>query len=45
MAGVHEAGGRIVSQLWHMGRLFIANPDLPHRFAKGLPLAPDDMAT
>ncbi|NVN09626.1 alkene reductase [Nguyenibacter vanlangensis] len=27
------------------GRLFISNPDLPHRFANDLPLAPDDMAT
>lgn len=27
------------------GRKFISNPDLPIRFAKGLPLEPDDMAT
>jgi N-ethylmaleimide reductase len=27
------------------GRMFIANPDLPRRFAGGLPIAPDDMAT
>jgi N-ethylmaleimide reductase len=27
------------------GRLFISNPNLPKRFAQGLPLAPDDMAT
>ena len=27
------------------GRTFLANPDLPHRFAEGLPLNPDDMAT
>ena len=27
------------------GRPFIANPDLPNRFAKGLPLARDDMKT
>ncbi|MFG1342459.1 alkene reductase [Xanthobacter autotrophicus] len=27
------------------GRPFIANPDLPRRFAKGLALTPDDMAT
>jgi N-ethylmaleimide reductase len=27
------------------GRPFISNPDLPKRFAKGLALAPDDMAT
>lgn len=27
------------------GRPFIANPDLPERFAKGAPLAKDDMAT
>ena len=27
------------------GRLFIGNPDLPHRFATGAPLAADDMAT
>ena len=27
------------------GRLFLSNPDLPNRFAKGLPLVPDDMST
>jgi 2,4-dienoyl-CoA reductase-like NADH-dependent reductase (Old Yellow Enzyme family) len=27
------------------GRPFIANPDLPHRLARGLELAPDDRAT
>jgi 2,4-dienoyl-CoA reductase-like NADH-dependent reductase (Old Yellow Enzyme family) len=27
------------------GRPFIANPDLPHRFAKHIPLAKDNMAT
>ena len=27
------------------GRPFISNPDLPQRFAMGLPLAADDMAT
>jgi 2,4-dienoyl-CoA reductase-like NADH-dependent reductase (Old Yellow Enzyme family) len=27
------------------GRTFIANPDLPHRFAKHIPLAKDNMAT
>ena len=27
------------------GRKFIANPDLPTRFAKGLPLQADEMAT
>jgi N-ethylmaleimide reductase len=27
------------------GRTFIANPDLPHRFAKQIPLAKDNMAT
>lgn len=27
------------------GRLFISNPDLPRRFAEGLPLNPDDIAT
>jgi 2,4-dienoyl-CoA reductase-like NADH-dependent reductase (Old Yellow Enzyme family) len=27
------------------GRMFISNPDLPRRFAEGLPIAPDDMAT
>ena len=27
------------------GRTFLANPDLPARFAKGLPLNPDVMAT
>ena len=27
------------------GRTFIANPDLPHRLAAGLPLAKDDMPT
>jgi len=27
------------------GRAFLANPDLPLRFARGLPLTPDDMAT
>ncbi len=27
------------------GRLFISNPDLPHRIAKGLPLAKDVVAT
>ncbi len=27
------------------GRTFLANPDLPHRFAEDLPLNPDDMAT
>ena len=27
------------------GRPFIANPDLPHRIAHGIPLAPDVMAT
>lgn len=27
------------------GRPFISNPDLPQRFAKDLPLAPDDVAT
>lgn len=27
------------------GRPFISNPDLPQRFAKNLPLAPDDVAT
>jgi 2,4-dienoyl-CoA reductase-like NADH-dependent reductase (Old Yellow Enzyme family) len=27
------------------GRPFLANPDLPHRFAHGIPLTPDDMAT
>ncbi len=27
------------------GRTFLANPDLPHRLAEGLPLTPDDMAT
>lgn len=27
------------------GRPFLANPDLPHRLAHGLPLTPDDMAT
>jgi len=27
------------------GRLFIANPDLPHRIERGLPLAPDDRET
>lgn len=27
------------------GKLFIANPDLPHRFAENLPLNPPDMAT
>lgn len=27
------------------GRLFIGNPDLPRRFAEGLPLVPDDVAT
>ena len=27
------------------GRTFLANPDLPHRFAEGLPLTKDNMAT
>lgn len=27
------------------GRTFLANPDLPHRFAEGIALNPDDMAT
>lgn len=27
------------------GRPFISNPDLPHRLAKNIPLAPDNMAT
>jgi 2,4-dienoyl-CoA reductase-like NADH-dependent reductase (Old Yellow Enzyme family) len=27
------------------GRPFIANPDLPHRYANNLPIAPDTMAT
>ncbi|WP_158742871.1 alkene reductase [Acidisphaera sp. L21] len=27
------------------GRTFLANPDLPHRFAKSIPLAPDVQAT
>ena len=27
------------------GRAFLANPDLPHRFAAGLALTPDDMPT
>jgi len=27
------------------GRTFLANPDLPHRFAEGIALTPDDMAT
>ena len=27
------------------GRPFIANPDLPHRIAHGIDLAPDVMAT
>ena len=34
VAGVHEAGGRIVAQLWHMGRL--VHPDL----GGGQPIAP-----
>ncbi|MCY7338759.1 MAG: alkene reductase [Sphingomonas bacterium] len=34
VAAVHEAGGRIVAQLWHMGRL--VHPDL----GGGTPLAP-----
>ena len=35
VAGVHEAGGRIVAQLWHMGRL------VPKSFLGGLrPVAP-----
>ena len=27
------------------GRAFTANPDLPYRFAHGVPLAPDHVAT
>ncbi|HZP88534.1 MAG TPA: alkene reductase [Burkholderiales bacterium] len=27
------------------GRKFLANPDLPHRFARGLPLTPDERKT
>ncbi|MEO6959549.1 MAG: hypothetical protein ABI228_01850, partial [Burkholderiaceae bacterium] len=27
------------------GRLFVANPDLPHRLAEGLPLADFDAST
>src|ERR1700761_9581589 len=29
VAGVHAAGGRIVSQLWHMGR--VVHPSMPGR--------------
>ncbi|MEO8141702.1 MAG: alkene reductase [Sphingomicrobium sp.] len=38
VAAVHEAGGRIVAQLWHMGRL--VHPDL----GGGQPVAPSAIA-
>ena len=38
VAAVHEAGGRIVAQLWHMGRL--VHPDL----GGGVPVAPSALA-
>jgi N-ethylmaleimide reductase len=38
VAAVHEAGGRIVAQLWHMGRL--VHPDL----GGGQPIAPSPLA-
>lgn len=45
----HEKASRILAKgygdLFGFGRTFIANPDLPHRLKKGLPLNPVDHAT
>jgi N-ethylmaleimide reductase len=47
-AGLAEAEAVLAdgtADLVAFGRLFISNPDLPHRFRHGLPLAPPDPAT
>jgi N-ethylmaleimide reductase len=40
-----EAVGNGLADLVGYGRAFISNPDLPHRFAQGLPLAPANRRT
>ncbi|KAF8191726.1 hypothetical protein BJ912DRAFT_963321 [Pholiota molesta] len=34
--GVHEAGGKIYAQLWHVGR--VAHPDAPEQILAGIPV-------